>query len=403
MVWMDLGLLTEAKLLLVDKRMEMIKMPSDTGRIARKISKSYKNMKAEEWKIFTVVYSMFVLHGILSIRDLNIWCLFVRACTYLCSRSITMQQAREAHDLLKIFCSLFEAKYGKEHCVPNMHLSLHLKDCIEDYGSVYGFWCFSFERYNGTLGRYHTSNHAISIQIMRQFVSCSKLFDDRAEFTGLEELEKDYQVTRRMVALNQKMTICGEDLEFPCCKKLSIQKKYIFTQEEFCEIESMFQKLYRSKIRLSQFATKLTRVEYLNQVIGISDYRGKDSPYSRVIARYPGDDLNDFGMMEHRPAVILKLLEVLILRSENGNEIPFSHIIAECKWLKPCLHKNLRGINNSCKIWSTQYEPSSYIPLTFVIQRYVSCKEEIEVPFISNIRSYDTVNVVIPLPSKSIV
>ena len=32
---------------------------------------------------------------------------------------------------------------------PNKHLHLHLKECVENYGCVYGFWLFSFERYNG--------------------------------------------------------------------------------------------------------------------------------------------------------------------------------------------------------------------------------------------------------------
>ena len=40
----------------------------------------------------------------------------------------------------------------------NMHLHLHLAECIVDYGPVYAFWCFAFERMNGVLGSYHTNN-----------------------------------------------------------------------------------------------------------------------------------------------------------------------------------------------------------------------------------------------------
>ena len=53
---------------------------------------------------------------------------------------------------------MFEALCGKEKCTPNMHLHGHLLDCILDYGPVYSFWCFSFERYNGIMGDYHTNN-----------------------------------------------------------------------------------------------------------------------------------------------------------------------------------------------------------------------------------------------------
>ena len=50
-----------------------------------------------------------------------------------------------------------------------MHLHGYLRQCIEDFGPVYSFCCFSFERLNGILGSYHTNNHHISVQLMRHF------------------------------------------------------------------------------------------------------------------------------------------------------------------------------------------------------------------------------------------
>ena len=47
---------------------------------------------------------------------------------------------------------------------------IHLSECIHDYGPVYTFWCFSFERYNGILGAYQHNNRAIPIQMMRKFL-----------------------------------------------------------------------------------------------------------------------------------------------------------------------------------------------------------------------------------------
>ena len=46
----------------------------------------------------------------------------------------------------------------------------HIKEWIEDFGPVYLFWCFSFERLNEILGSYHTNNHHISVQLMRGFL-----------------------------------------------------------------------------------------------------------------------------------------------------------------------------------------------------------------------------------------
>jgi hypothetical protein len=50
-----------------------------------------------------------------------------------------------------------------------MHMHLHLRKCIEDYGSVYSFWCFSFERLNGILGEFNLNNHKVNVTLMRHF------------------------------------------------------------------------------------------------------------------------------------------------------------------------------------------------------------------------------------------
>ena len=48
----------------------------------------------------------------------------------------------------------FERLHGKSKVKPNMHLHGHLKGCVLDYGPVYNFWCFSFERFNGILSSF---------------------------------------------------------------------------------------------------------------------------------------------------------------------------------------------------------------------------------------------------------
>ena len=66
-----------------------------------------------------------------------------------------------------------------------MHLHTHILDCILDYGPVYSFWLFSFERYNGLLGDYITNQRSPEIQLMRKFIGdqlvkdihLSKLFE----------------------------------------------------------------------------------------------------------------------------------------------------------------------------------------------------------------------------------
>ena len=80
-----------------------------------------------------------------------------------------------AHALLRTFCTKFEELYGTDYCTPNMHLHLHLKECLLDFGPPHAFWCFAFERCNGILGSLHTNNKAIEVQVMKKFVTGQKL------------------------------------------------------------------------------------------------------------------------------------------------------------------------------------------------------------------------------------
>ena len=67
--------------------------------------------------------------------------------------------------VLMHFCRRFGQLYGKEAITPNMHLHAHLRECIQDYGPIYSFWLFSFERYNGMLGNFPNNQRSIEIQL----------------------------------------------------------------------------------------------------------------------------------------------------------------------------------------------------------------------------------------------
>ena len=76
----------------------------------------------------------------------------------------------EAHRLLRAYCEGVEDYFGKQSCTMNMHLHLHLRDCAMDYGPLYGYWCFPFERYNGTIGNYTTNYKSIEKQFASKFL-----------------------------------------------------------------------------------------------------------------------------------------------------------------------------------------------------------------------------------------
>ncbi|CAB5378011.1 unnamed protein product [Rhizophagus irregularis] len=100
--------LSMEQLQIAQKRMDYIELPSDIGRILPKIAIGNEDN-----------------------NDRKILGHFVRACNLLVARFITED------DL-------------------NIHLALHIPDCCCDYGSIYSFWLFPYERLNGYID-YHLS------------------------------------------------------------------------------------------------------------------------------------------------------------------------------------------------------------------------------------------------------
>lgn len=153
-IWKENGILQDKDFHIVQKRVDSVSPPPEIGRIPTKIAHGFSGFTADQWKNWTLYFSLFALKGILPSRHYKVWTLFVDACRIICSYSVTFENCNEAHQKLVQFCKGFQDLYGAEYCTPNMHLSCHLMEVVKDYGPVHSFWCFSFERYNGILGSY---------------------------------------------------------------------------------------------------------------------------------------------------------------------------------------------------------------------------------------------------------
>jgi hypothetical protein len=82
----------------------------------------------------------------------------VQATWLLCRRS-TCKERRESY--LKYVCTYLQnlpSVAGQSTFKPNHHFALHLYEFLGLWGPVYGWWCFPFERINGTLQRISTNN-----------------------------------------------------------------------------------------------------------------------------------------------------------------------------------------------------------------------------------------------------
>jgi len=120
--------------------------PSDIGRIPLKIASRFAGFSADQWKSWCLIYST------LSLRDIlprQYWQSFVD-CLSLWGQTIITREEIETGDLaIRDFLAKVKSVWGPEIATPNMHMHLHIKDCLLDYGPLYSFWCFPFERLNG--------------------------------------------------------------------------------------------------------------------------------------------------------------------------------------------------------------------------------------------------------------
>ena len=153
------------------------KAPSNIGRLPFKIAKSFSGFTAEQWKSWVIVFSPFALFSRLPADHYKCWLNFVQACKLLSQPIIKIADVGRADSLLLQFCRQVERIYGTRRITPNMHMHSHLADCILDYGPVYSFWLFSFERYNGILGAYSTNNKSVELQLIRKFLRDQLLRD----------------------------------------------------------------------------------------------------------------------------------------------------------------------------------------------------------------------------------
>jgi hypothetical protein len=153
-LWIDGGKIVQSDLEAMEKQANEIKIPADMGRIPNKIAtgNGFSGFTADQWKTFILIYAIPLLWNLLNESDQKILGNFVRACSLLVCRIIDNDMLNEAHERLLKVAILIEENYGPQMISPNIHLSLHIADCCKDYGPLYSFWCYSFERMNGILG-----------------------------------------------------------------------------------------------------------------------------------------------------------------------------------------------------------------------------------------------------------
>ena len=174
-ILLALDYITVAQLEMIQDRVNSFTVPSGIGKIPMKIASGFSSFTADQWKNWVLYFSIIAMRDIITGEVLECWKHFVLACRILCTKHITLENAKLGDALLLQFCRRTERIFGNEFITPNMHLHCHLFECITDYGPLHSFWCFAFERYNGILGSMPNNNRCIESQLMKRFLSESQI------------------------------------------------------------------------------------------------------------------------------------------------------------------------------------------------------------------------------------
>ena len=292
-LWLKQGLLSAKNLSTLQTRVENVCVPPNIGRIPRKICSQFASLIADEWYKWTNYYSIMRLRDILPQENLECWRHFVLACRYLCRHTITSTDIRIADALLLQFCRRCELLYGKSCITPNMHMHAHLRECLQDFGPVYGFWLFSFERYNGILGHLPTNNRCVEIQLLERFLE-----DNYIRTSELpEEFVHDFsdifpQAHPRTFETHQSMEHASWSLTD--ISDLILPKKSLvvaFTSFMNDQVRHLYQKLYSDHI-IESDTVPSTFLQYPSITINGSVYGSKLAQHT---------EFNHYGKLGRTP------------------------------------------------------------------------------------------------------
>ena len=373
--------LLEKKLIncsLVSDRIKRITSPMKVGRLPTKIEANYSGFTADQWRNWCLIYSPIVLVDAIPPQIYTIWMFFVKACRLLCRRALRKSSVLEADAYLVKFCEEATEYFGKPICTPNMHLHLHIKECALDFGPIYGYWCFPFERYNGMLGNYSTNKKDIENQIGRKFAQEQLLrsIPVPASYTHLSNFQvKDDFIGDKLDILSVKEYLYLEEmqcttrsgnLEWSCpsqhlqseLTKLKGKVNSVLRSDEQQSLEKMYTDLYG---RNKSIAIVGAYAEVAKSVL----YAGEKLCRGLLVAAFWPMDTNNSESPVLRIGELRNILQHQIIVQESGGSSCINHVVVETWWFKRHPQSNFLG--PPCVIVDTTYDPlmsgHQYIPI----------------------------------------
>lgn len=372
--------------------------PSDIGRIPYKIASGFSGFTADQWRIWTVILSPIALKSILPPVHYRCWSLFVEACYLLCSRSLSYRSAEKADDLLLEFCTTFQSLYGSECCTANMHMHCHLKECTYDYGPVYSFWLFSFERFNGLLGSIQSNKRSIEPQLMKRFI-CDQQLHSESLTTELREsntleILSNYHVVKGSVA--QQIThTTGNCSSCPSSSFVATTASYSIlgpTVEDALnsDMYDCLRGVYANKepenfVKCLRSYLKVGAVLHKGRIFGSTMSRRVNA--SNILAKHPS--------LEYRAAQVQHFCLHKVILKENTGEKVVQKMCALVSWYD--LHPEREWFCKPANIYCKYFHSDGFVFLSDIACRLATSVKSVKFQY-----GFESVLCVVPLESQQI-
>ena len=251
-----------------------------------------------------------------------------------------------------------------------MHLHCHLAECVNDYGPTYGFWLFSYERYNGILGSYPTNKRNTAEQIMRRFLHEVEDFHleipdvFKQHFHHILPLHKNASLQQEHQLLHIS-TGCSDiqSVVFP-----SFSKFASLSSSDYDFLKVVYSNLYGSTIDQMVRTIRIFKtISFYNQHFG--SFR---SPSTRNSAYIMASWANEDGSIRTDSGTTLRPGKVLyyFLHQCNVDGSLKQHLFAAVYWYSEHTCHSLYG--KPLQIWKDDHIPEG--PAMFLPIHKLECR-----------------------------
>lgn len=381
-LWIKNNILSHDDVLKIEEKMSHFAAPHSVGRLPLKISSGFSGFTADQWNNWTVSYSAIALRDILPPHHLQYWFLFVKACSIICTGCLRKSAIEMCDQYLQLFSAKFQEVNGDNACTPNIHMHLHLKECLLDYGPPHAFWCFSFERFNGMLGKFPTNQKSIEAQLMKKCLTlqepqCETFPTEGEAFRAILSIKASsisgsllFLMTALPSNLLHYSTLSAPILEEGLDFIISAQDKFlppckdiVLDTDQGKMLEQLYRFLYPEAqfLSLSRFVKMSCRALVGNEVFG-SKAMARDN--NIVISAYwPSNNSSDLLQNSSLPRSIGQVQYYIKHKICLGNHEK-EHLFGYVRWYKQ--HERYDWFGYSATVLTQEFEPYSqfsFIPV----------------------------------------